>query len=41
MRKCDPVRAIMAAAQNTATTIVAPLTTNVIWRISATFYVAL
>ena len=36
----DPVRAIMAAAQNTATTIVAPLTTNVIWRISATFYVA-
>ena len=36
----DPVRAIMAATQNTATTIVAPLTTNVIWRISATFYVA-
>ena len=36
----DPVRAIMAAAQNTATTIVAPLTTYVIWRISATFYVA-
>ena len=36
----DPVRAIMAAAQNTATTIVAPLITNVIWRISATFYVA-
>ena len=36
----DPVRAIMASAQNTATTIVAPLTTNVIWRISATFYVA-
>ena len=36
----DPVRAIMATAQNTATTIVAPLTTNVIWRISATFYVA-
>ena len=36
----DPVRPIMATAQNTATTIVAPLTTNVIWRISATFYVA-
>ena len=36
----DPVRPIMASAQNTATTIVAPLTTNVIWRISATFYVA-
>ena len=36
----DPVRAIMASAQNTATTIVAPLTTSVIWRISATFYVA-
>ena len=36
----DPVRAIMATAQNTATTIVAPLTTNVIWRINATFYVA-
>ena len=36
----DPVRAIMALAQNTATTIVAPLTTSVIWRISATFYVA-
>ena len=36
----DPVRAIMASAQNIATTIVAPLTTSVIWRISATFYVA-
>ena len=36
----DPVRAIIASAQNTATTIIAPLTTNVIWRISATFYVA-
>ena len=36
----DPVRAIMASAQNTATTVVAPLTTSVIWRISATFYVA-
>ena len=36
----DPVRAIMASAQNTATTIVAPLTTSVIWRISAIFYVA-
>ena len=36
----EPARALMASAQNTATTIVAPLTTNVIWRISATFYVA-
>ncbi len=36
----DPVRPIMTTAQNTATTIVAPLTTNVIWRISAIFYVA-
>ena len=36
----DPVRAIMASAQNTATTIAAPLTTSVIWRLSATFYVA-
>ena len=36
----DPARAIMASAQNTATTIVAPLTTSVIWRLSATFYVA-
>lgn len=36
----EPARAIMASAQNIATTIVAPLTTNVIWRISATFYVA-
>ena len=36
----DPVRAIMASAQNIATTIAAPLTISVIWRISATFYVA-
>ena len=36
----EPARALMASAQNTATTIIAPLTTNVIWRISATFYVA-
>ena len=36
----EPARAIMASAQNTATTIVAPLTTSVIWRLSATFYVA-
>ena len=36
----DPVRAIMASAQNTATTIAAPLTSSVIWRLSATFYVA-
>ena len=36
----DPVRSIMASAQNTATTVVVPLTTSVIWRISATFYVA-
>ena len=36
----DPVRAIMTSAQNTATTITAPLTTSVIWRLSATFYVA-
>ena len=39
-KSMEPARAIMASAQNTATTIVAPLTTNVIWRISATFYVA-
>jgi hypothetical protein len=31
---------IAAAAQNIATTIVAPLTANVIWRITAGFYVA-
>ena len=37
----EPARAIMASAQNTATTIVAPVTTSVIWRLSATFYVAL
>ncbi len=36
----EPARAIMASAQNSATTIVAPLTTSVIWRLSATFYVA-
>ena len=36
----DPARAIMASAKKTGTTIVAPLTANVIWRISATFYVA-
>ena len=36
----DPVRAIMTSAQNTATTIAAPLTSSVIWRLSATFYVA-
>lgn len=30
---------IAASAQNTATTIVAPLTANVIWRISAGFFV--
>jgi hypothetical protein len=35
-----PARAIMASAQNTATTVTAPVTTNVIWRLSATFYVA-
>ena len=39
-KSLDPARAIMASAQNTATTIVAPLTTSVICRISATFYVA-
>ena len=39
-KSIDPARAIMASAQNTATTIVAPLTTSVIWRLSATFYVA-
>lgn len=39
--KCmEPARAIMASAQNIATTIVAPLATNVIWRLTATFYVA-
>lgn len=31
---------IAATAQNTATTIVAPITTGVIWRITAGFYVA-
>jgi hypothetical protein len=31
---------IAAVAQNTATTIVAPLTANVIWRVTAGFYVA-
>lgn len=31
---------IATAAQNTATTIVGPATTNVIWRITAGFYVA-
>jgi hypothetical protein len=36
----EPARAIMASVQNTATTIVAPLTTSVIWRLTATFYVA-
>ena len=39
-KSMEPARAIMASAQNTTTTIVAPLTTSVIWRISATFYVA-
>ena len=39
-KSMEPARAIMASAQNIATTIVAPLTTNVIWRITATFYVA-
>ena len=39
-KSIEPARAIMASAQNTTTTIVAPLTTSVIWRISATFYVA-
>ena len=33
-------RTQVASAQNTATTIAAPLTTSVIWRLSATFYVA-
>lgn len=36
----EPARAIMASAQNTATTIVAPLTTSVIWRPTATFCAA-
>lgn len=31
---------IMSTAQNTATTIVAPVTTSVIWRLSAAYYVA-
>lgn len=31
---------IAASAQNTATTIVAPVTTGVIWRVSATYYIA-
>lgn len=31
---------IMASAQNTATTIVCPATTNVIWRVTAGYYVA-
>lgn len=36
----EPAGAIMASAQNTATTIVAPLTTSMIWRLTATIYVA-
>lgn len=31
---------IMTTAQNTATTIVCPITTNVIWRVTAGYYVA-
>lgn len=31
---------LMASAQNTATTIVCPATTNVIWRVTAGYYVA-
>jgi hypothetical protein len=31
---------LMAVAQNTATTVVCPATTNVIWRITAGYYVA-
>jgi hypothetical protein len=31
---------LMAAAQNTATTIVCPVTTGVIWRVTAGYYVA-
>lgn len=31
---------IAASAQNTATTIVCPLTTGVIWRITAGYYIA-
>jgi hypothetical protein len=31
---------LAAAAQATATTIVAPATTNVIWRVTAGYYVA-
>lgn len=34
------VAPLAAVAQNTATTIVCPLTTGVIWRITATFYTA-
>lgn len=36
----DFAYAIAAAAQNTATTIVCPATTGVIWRVTAGFYVA-
>lgn len=36
----DFAYALASSAQNTATTIVAPLTTSVIWRITAGFYVA-
>ena len=32
--------ALASSAQNTATTIVCPTTTNVIWRVNATFYAA-
>lgn len=38
--KFEPTRAIMASAQNTATTIVAGAIAGVIWRITALFYVA-
>ena len=36
----EPARALMASAQNTATTIVAGAVTNVIWRLTATYYIA-
>ena len=36
----EPARALMASAQNTATTIVAGAVTSVIWRLTATYYIA-
>ena len=39
-KRFEPPRALVASAQNTAVTIVAALQTGVIWRFTATYYVA-